>query len=65
MGNQLAAPARVQPGELLASDVPSLVYKDSLGGKTSARHRPSRSAPPDPDPPRDAILAAFKCVPIP
>jgi hypothetical protein len=32
MGNQLAAPARVQPGELLASDVPSLVYKDSLGG---------------------------------
>ena len=32
MGNQLAAPARVQPGELLASDVPTLVYKDSLGG---------------------------------
>ena len=32
MGNQLAAPARVQPGELLASDVPHLVYKDSLGG---------------------------------
>ena len=55
MGNQLAAPARVQPGELLASDVPSLVYKDSLGGETSARHHPSRSAPPDPDPPRDAI----------
>ena len=34
MGNQLAAPARVQPGELLAGDVPSLVYKDSLGGET-------------------------------
>jgi hypothetical protein len=32
MGNQLAAPARVQPGELLAADVPSLVYKESLGG---------------------------------
>ena len=32
MGNQLAAPARVQLGVLLASDVPSLVYKDSLGG---------------------------------
>ena len=35
MGNQLAAPARVQPGELLASDVPSLVYKDSLGGASA------------------------------
>jgi phosphoinositide-3-kinase regulatory subunit 4 len=32
MGNQLAAPARVQPGELLATDVPNLVFKDSLGG---------------------------------
>ena len=39
MGNQLAAPARVQPGELLAGDVPSLVYKDSLGGETQSRHR--------------------------
>lgn len=41
MGNQLAAPARVQPGELLASDVPSLVYKDSLGG---AREKPPHSS---------------------
>ena len=34
MGNQLTAPARVQPGELLAADVPALVYKDSLGGSS-------------------------------
>ena len=45
MGNQLAAPARVQPGELLAGDVPSLVYKDSLGGETQSRHRQPPNAP--------------------
>ena len=64
MGNQLAAPARVQPGELLASDVPSLVYKDSLGGETSHRH-----TPPEATRPTQILLAtlsaAFKCVPRP
>ena len=67
MGNQLAAPARVQPGELLAGDVPSLVYKDSLGGETQSRHRQPPNAPrapPRSSPNTTAALVQMR-VPVP